>query len=217
MSEATLRESAPALDFAVESAEAVRHAAAPTVAFALRISSDVAVRSAMLQAQIRIAAPDRPYDDETQERLRDLFGPPEGWGRTLRSLLWAHATVLVPAFERTTTVELPVPCTYDFEVAAAKYLYALRDGDVPLELLFSGTVFYAGAGGALRTARISWASESAFRMPVSVWQEAVERAFPGSAWLRVRRDVFDRLVAYRTRRTLPTWEDVVDELLDGRE
>jgi Family of unknown function (DUF6084) len=217
LSEATLRETAPALDFAVESAEAVRHAAAPTVAFALRISSDVAVRSAMLQAQIRIAAPDRPYDDETQERLRDLFGPPEGWGRTLRSLLWAHATVLVPPFERTTTVELPVPCTYDFEVAAAKYLHALRDGDVPLELLFSGTVFYAGEGGALRTARISWASESAFRMPVSVWQEAVERAFPGSAWLRVRSDVFDRLVAYRTRRTLPTWEDVVDELLEGRE
>jgi hypothetical protein len=217
LSEAALRETAPALDFAVESAEAVRHAAAPTVAFALRITSDVAVRSAMLQAQIRIAAPDRPYDDETQERLRDLFGPPKGWGRTLRSLLWAHATVLVPPFERTTTVELPVPCTYDFEVAAAKYLHALRDGDVPLELLFSGTVFYAGEGGALRTARISWASESAFRMPVSVWQEAVERAFPGSAWLRVRSDVFDRLVAYRTRRTLPTWEDVVDELLEGRE
>jgi Family of unknown function (DUF6084) len=217
LSEATLRETAPALDFAVESAEAVRHAAAPTVAFALRISSDVAVRSAMLQAQIRIAAPDRLYDDETQERLRDLFGPPEGWGRTLRSLLWAHATVLVPPFERTTTVELPVPCTYDFEVAAAKYLHALRDGDVPLELLFSGTVFYAGEGGALRTARISWASESAFRMPVSVWQEAVERAFPGSAWLRVRRDAFDRLAAYRRRRTLPTWEDVVDELLEGRE
>jgi hypothetical protein len=209
--------SAPALAFAVESAQAVRHAAAPTIAFALRISSDGDVRSLMLQAQIRIAAPDRPYDDAAQERLRDLFGPPEGWGRTLRSLLWTHATLLVPPFSGTTTVELPVACTYDFEVAAAKYLHALEDGDVPLEFLFSGTVFYPGAGGALQTARLSWESESAFRMPVGVWQEAVERAFPGSAWLRVHRELFDRLAAYRARRTLPTWEAVLEELLEGRE
>jgi hypothetical protein len=217
VSEAVVVRSPPTLTFAVESAEAVRYTAAPTIAFELRIESDGDVRSMMLQAQIRIAAPARAYDDETQERLRDLFGAPEGWGRTLRSLLWTHATVLVPAFSGTTTVEVPVACTYDFEVAAAKYLHALEDGDVPLELLFSGTVFYAGESGSLRTARISWASESAFRMPVSVWQQAVESAFPGSAWLRVRRDLFDRLVAYRTRRTLPTWEAVLEELLEERE
>jgi hypothetical protein len=207
----------PGLAFAVEGAEAVRYAATPTIAFALRIESDGDVRSLMLQTQIRIAAPDRAYDDATQGRLRDLFGPPEVWGRTLRSLLWAHATLLVAPFSGTTTVELPVACTYDFEVASAKYLQALRDGDVPLEFLFSGTLFYGGAGGALRTARLSWESEAQFRLPVAVWSQAVERAFPGTAWLRVHRDVFDRLTAYRTRRTLPTWEGVLEELLEGRE
>src|SRR5204862_76390 len=116
------------------------YAAAPTIAFALRIESDADVRSLMLQTQIRIAAPDRAYDDATQERLRDLFGPPESWGRTLRSLLWAHATLLVAPFSGTTTVELPVACTYDFEVASAKYLHALRGGEVPLEFRFSGTL-----------------------------------------------------------------------------
>lgn len=217
MSKATLPETAPSLGFAVESAEAVRHAAAPTIAFTLRIESEGEVRSLMLQAQIRLAAPDRAYDEATQERLRDLFGDPADWGRTLRSLLWTHATLLVPPFSGTTTVELPVPCTYDFEVAAAKYLHALEDGEVPIELLFSGTLFYAAEDGSLRTARISWESEAAFRMPVAVWREAVERAFPGSAWLRVHRELFDRLAAYRSRRTLPTWDAVVEELLEGRE
>lgn len=216
MTPRTTVDTSPVLTFAVESAEAVRYAAAPTIAFGLEISSDGDVRSMMLQAQIRIAAPDRAYDDAAQERLRDLFGPPEGWGRTLRSLLWTHATLLVPPFSDTTTVEMPIACTYDFEVAAAKYLHALEDGDVPLEFLFSGTVFYPGAGGALQTARLSWESEAPFRMPVAVWKEAVERAFPGSAWLRVHRELFDRLAAYRARRTLPTWDAVVEELLEGR-
>lgn len=217
MAEPAVAASAPALSFEVASAEAVRHAAAPTIAFGLRVSSDGDVRSLMLAAQIRIAAPARGYDEATQARLVDLFGAPEGWGRSLRSLLWTHATVLVPPFSGDTTVELPVPCTYDFEVASAKYLHAVEDGEVPLEFLFSGTLFYAGPGGALQTARISWESEAGFRMPVGVWREAVERAFPGAAWLRVHRDVFDRLAAYRARRTLPTWDGVLEELLEGRE
>jgi hypothetical protein len=171
----------------------------------------------MLQAQLRIAAPDRGYDAATQKRLRDLFGDPADWGRTLRSLLWTHATLLVPPFSGSTTVDLEVPCTYDFEVAAAKYLHALEDGEVPLQLLFSGTLFYAAEDGGLRTARISWESEATFRMPVTVWREAVDRAFPGTAWLRVHRDLFDRLAGYRSRRTLPTWDAVVEELLEGKE
>jgi hypothetical protein len=213
---ATVAETAPALSFAVESAEAVKHAAAPTVAFVLRIESEGDVRSLMLSAQIRIAAPARGYDEETQARLADLFGRPADWGRTLRSLLWTQANLLVPAFSGVTTARLSVPCTYDFEVAASKYFHALGDGDVPLEFLFSGTLFYAGDGGALRTTRISWESEAAYRMPVAVWQQALDAHFPGAAWLRVRRDVFDRLVAYRTGRTLPTWEAVLEELLKGR-
>jgi hypothetical protein len=217
VTEAAFVQSVPTLAFSIASAEAVRYAAAPTVAFSLRIESDAEVRSTMLQAQIRIAAPERPYDAAEQERLRDLFGPPEDWGRTLRSVLWTHATVLVAPFSGTTTVELPVACTYDFEIAAAKYFHALEVGEVPLEFLFSGTLFYTGAHGDLQTARISWENEARFRLPVAVWQEAVERAFPGSAWLRVHRELFGRLAAYRARRTLPTWDAVLEELLEGRE
>ena len=51
---------------------------------------------------------------------------------------------MVRGFTGDVEFDLPVPCTYDFEVAAAKYLHALRDGEVPLRVLFSGTVFTRG-------------------------------------------------------------------------
>ena len=204
----------PSLTFAVDSAEAVRFAAAPTVAFTLRIASDKPVRSLALNAQIRIAPARRRYSERDQERLVELFGPPERWGETLRTFRWAQATALVSPFDERTTVELTVPCTYDLEIATAKYFYALDDGDVPLEFLFSGTVFFLD-GGALRTAQISWNSEAAFRMPVRAWRDAMQQHFPGSAWLRLRDDVFDRLVAYKARHSLPTWEATVEQLLEG--
>jgi hypothetical protein len=207
----------PSLDFAVESAEAVRFAAAPTVLFTLRIVSDKPVRSLALNAQIRIAPARRRYSERDQERLVELFGPPERWGETLRTFRWAQASALVPPFEDATSVELTATCTYDLEVATAKYFYALDDGDVPLEFLFSGTTFFAGDGGALQAAQIPWDCEATLRMPVRVWKQAIENHFPGSAWLRLREDVFDRLVAYKARNALPTWEATVDDLLEGRE
>ena len=207
----------PSLDFAVESAEAVRFAAAPTVLFTVRVVSDKPVRSLALNAQIRIAPARRRYSERDQERLVELFGPPERWGESLRTFLWAHASALVPPFEDETSAELTAPCTYDLEVATAKYFYALDDGDVPLELLFSGTVFFATDEGGLQAAQIPWDSEATFRMPVRMWKQAIESHFPGSAWLRLREDVFDRLVAYKARHALPTWEATVDELLEGRE
>ena len=158
----------PSLDFAVDSAEAVRFAAAPTVLFTVRVVSDKPVRSLALNAQIRIAPARRRYSDRDRERLVDLFGPPERWGETLRTFRWTQASVLVPPFETSTVVELAVPCTYDFEVATAKYFYGLDDGDVPLELLFSGTIFYLADGARLQTAQIPWESEAAFRLPVQV-------------------------------------------------
>ena len=205
----------PRLEFAVESAEAVRFAAGPTVAFSLRVTSDRPVRSLSLNAQIRIAPARRRYSDRDRERLVELFGPPERWGETLRTFRWAQTSVLVPPFERDTQVELAVPCTYDLEVATAKYFYGLEDGDVPLEFLFSGTIFFLAEDGALRTAQIPWESEANFRMPVRAWKDAMEHHFPGSAWVRVHRDVFDRLVAFKASRSLPTWEAAFEELLRG--
>jgi hypothetical protein len=208
--------SLPTLTFGVESAAAVRFAAAPTVALAIRIHSDEPVRSLALNAQIRIAATARAYDGGEEERLVELFGTRDRWGETLRGFLWTNTSIVVPQFEGTTLAELHVSCTYDFEVAAAKYLHALGDGEVPLELLFSGTVFFAGAGGLLRTAQIPWDAEASHRLPVRVWRDAMDQHFPGSAWVRLRRDAFDRLVAYKAERSLPTWESVVDELLRER-
>jgi hypothetical protein len=110
-------------------------------------------------------------------------------------------------------VDLPVPCSADFNVAAAKYFYALEGGEVPLCLLFSGTIFYAAADGALQVAQIPWEKETDFRLPVRVWQDMMNAYYPKTAWLYLRKDVFDRLYRYKTRRGLPTWEQALDSLL----
>jgi hypothetical protein len=210
-------QSLPRLSFAVDSADALRFAAAPTVAFDLVVESDKPVRSLSLNSQVRIVPTRRGYGEDDQTRLIELFGTPERWGETLRSFLWTNTTLVIPPFEGSTRVELTVPCTYDLEVAAAKYFNALGDGDVPLEFLFSGTVFYLADEGSLRTAQIPWECEAQFRLPIRIWKLAMENHFPGSAWVRLRKDVFERLVAYKGERALPTWEATMDDLLDRSE
>ena len=204
----------PQLDFDVERVEAVEHAAVPTLAFHVRIDAGGAeVRSLALNVQLRIVAQRRGYDETERERLFELFGVPADWGRTLRSLRWLTTSLTVPAFADATTVELPVPCTYDFEVVASKYLDALAGGEVPLELLFSGTVFFAGAGGSLQVVHVPWDREARCSLPVAVWRNALDYAFPGTAWLRIRRDLFERLKAYKSTRALLTWDAALEELL----
>jgi hypothetical protein len=205
---------APELAFTVLGCEPLPHAAAPAMRFSLAVDARGAVvRSVMLEAQIRIAATQRSYSEAEQAALGDLFGAPHRWSDTLRGLLWTHATVVIPPFEGATVIDLPVPCTYDFDVAAAKYLAGLQGGDIPLELLFSGTVFYPGPGGALQVTRISWSAETAYRLPVRVWRATMDHYFPDSAWVRVDRPTFDRLVAFRAREALTSWEAVADALL----
>jgi hypothetical protein len=204
---------APDLGFAITSAGPLQHAAGPTLRFELEVTSDVAIKSIALNAEIRIAATRRAYDAADQARLIELFGRPEDWGRNLHSLHWTTANVTVLPFTGRTTVEVLVPCSYDLEVAGAKYLNALEDGDVPLEFLFSGTVFYAGDDGRLQVARISWEKETAFRLPVAVWRETIERHFPGAGWLRLDRRTFERLSDYKARHALLTWEDTIEALL----
>ena len=139
------------------------------------------------------------------------------WKDTLRSLLWTHTVLQVPPFSGSTVVDMPVPCTYDLEVVAAKYFHALDDGEVPLEFLFSGTVFYAGEGVGLQVARISWEKEAEFRLPVRLWKEMMNHYFPNSAWIRLRKDAFDRLYDYKVRMGFPTWESAVEALLRASE
>lgn len=209
------RSAVPELAFTVLGCEPLRHAVSPSLRFSLAIDAHAAsVRSVMLDVQIRIAATQRGYDAAEQAQLGDLFGEAHRWGSTLRSLLWTQSTLVVPPFDGTTVVDLPVPCTYDWDVSAVKYLAGLRDGEIPLELLFSGTVFYAGASGALQINRISWNAEASHRLPVRVWRETMDHYFPGSTWLRLDREAFERLVAFRARRALTSWEGVVDALLE---
>ena len=209
----------PDLDFKVENAEVLEFAAVPSLLFKLRIENleQEPIRSVALNTQIRIATTQRHYAATEQERLLEVFGEPHRWRNTLRSLLWTHTTLQVPPFSGSTVVDMPVPCTYDLEVAGAKYFYALEDGEVPLEFLFSGTVFYAGEGGRLQVARISWEKEAEFRLPIQVWKEMMERYFPNSAWIRLRKDAFDRLYDYKVRMGLPSWEAAVEALLRASE
>ena len=200
-----------ALGFSVTGAERVVHTAVPTLRFALRVTTEVPVRSVLLDAQVQIAARRRGYDADSHERLFELFGPVGDWGTTLRTLLWARSTLVVPAFEDETTVALDIPCSYDLEVAASRYLDALAGGVVPLEFLFSGSVFYT-EGERLQTTRLPWSSEAGFDLPVAVWKETMERYFRGTAWVRLSKESFDRLSAYKSRHALATWDDALEAL-----
>jgi hypothetical protein len=204
------------LGFSVVGAARVEHTAVPTLRFALEVTSETPVRSVLLDVQIQIAARRRGYDVAAHDRLFELFGPTADWGTTLRTLLWTRTTLVVPSFEGSTVVDLDIPCSYDLEVAASRYFDALADGDVPLEFLFSGSVFYDGPDGRLQTIRLSWEQEAGYRLPVAVWKETLDRHFRGTAWLRLGKDAFDRLSAYKSRNALARWDDVVDELLEAR-
>ncbi len=208
----------PDLNFQVESAEVLEYAAAPTLLFRLYVENVTGepIRSVSLNTQIRITTAQRHYNAAEQERLQEVFGGASQWGNTLQSMLWTHTTVLVPPFSGSMVVNMPVTCTYDFEVVSAKYFHALEDGEAPLEFLFSGTIFYRGADGALQIVQIPWEKEAQYRLPIQVWKQMMDHYFPNSAWLRVRKDTFDRLYAYKARKGLPTWEDALEELLRVR-
>jgi hypothetical protein len=208
-------EAVPQLLFRIDAAAAERYSTAPALNFELRIerAGGGPVRSILLDTQIQIAARRRPYGEAEQAWLLELFGTPDRWSTTLRTLLWTRTTLVVAPFTDVAEVTLPVACSYDLEANAANYLSGLQGGEVPLEFLFSGSVFYTAAGGMLQTARISWESEAEYRLPVRVWREAMDRHFPGAAWLRLGRPAFDRLRAYKVEHGLRTLEDTVERLL----
>ncbi len=210
----------PDLGFEVTGAEAPPYAAIPTLVFKLLVANtreDERIASVMLRCQIRIAATRRHYSPEAKARLVEVFGEPERWRETVRAFVWANTSIVVPAFSASATVDLPIPCTYDFEAANTKYFDALDDGDIPLTFLFNGTVFYEAEAGSLRVAQISWEREADYRLPVAVWREMMARYYPNAAWLRLRKDVFDRLRAYQATHSLPTWEETLTSLLDASE
>ena len=206
------------LDFECLGAEAQRYAAAPTVLFRIRVTvtSGAPVHAVALRAQIRIEPVRRRYDDEEAAALVDLFGSRERWGETLKPLQLAFVTQMVPSFTGSTETALALPCSYDFDVAANKYLYSLHDGVVPLLMLFSGTWFRPGPEG-LSVLPIPWDKEISFGLPVAVWRQAMDQHFPASAWLRLGRDAFDALYRYRAANAMVSWDDAVTRLLKEAE
>jgi hypothetical protein len=210
------------LTFSVLEARAEPHAATPTITFRVRAeeADGRRVHAVALRCQIRIEPQRRRYGDEEEERLYELFGDTPQWGDSLRPFLWTHAGITVAGFDGAGEFDLPVACTYDFEVAAAKYLHALGDGEVPLLFLFSGTVFTPGASG-FAAEPLSWSSDATFRMPVAVWRSTMDLYFPGGGYIRLDRDTIDDLQRYKAQKGLPTWDQALGHLLkeagaDGR-
>jgi hypothetical protein len=206
----------PDLEITVEKAEVVPFAASPTLGFKLRVqNADAAeaIHTVVLRCQIQIEVSRRRYTASDQERLRDLFGEPERWGQTLRNLHWMNATAVVPQFSGVTSVDLEVPCTFDFSIATTKYFHGLSEGDIPVCLMFSGTVFYADPEGALQVAPISWTKETRFRLPLKVWKDMMDTYYPNTAWLCLRRDVFEDLQRFKVERGIPTWEQAIELML----
>jgi len=206
----------PDLQLTVEGAEVVQFAAAPLLAFKVRIvniPNDEIIHTVALRAQIQIEVSRRKYDSNEQARLLDLFGEPDRWGQTLRSLLWTHASVVVPGFTGSVLANIPVACTFDFNVAATKYFHGVTSGDLPLCFQFSGTVFYMGEDGTLQVAPISWDKESKYRLPVKVWKSLMDAHYPNSAWLSLHRDTFEKLSQFKRREGIPTWDEALDRAL----
>jgi Family of unknown function (DUF6084) len=203
------------LEFAALGARPVKYAAAPMLTLDLQISETGGreVYMIALTIQLMIEPARRSYDDATRERLVELFGAPERWAVTTRSLVWSKLDVLVPAFTGTTTVAVPIACHYDLELAAAKYLHSLPDGVAPLALHFNGMIYYPGEDAGLQMALIPWSKSIDFRMPVSVWQETIAHYYPGTAWVAVRADTFEALQREKLARGLATLDACVSALL----
>jgi hypothetical protein len=204
----------PELVFDCPGARSDPYAAGPTMTFRLRIAETTGerVHAIALRCQMRIEPQKRRYTDAEAQQLDGLFGDRSRWAETLRPLQFAEVSAMVPGFTGSVEIDVAVPCTYDLEIAATSYFHALDEGDIPLVLLFSGTVFLRGDNG-FNVAQVPWHKEATCRVPVTEWRAMMDRFFPNSGWLRLSRDTLAALGAYKNARVLPTWEQAVTALL----
>lgn len=205
----------PDLDFKIVGLETATRGLMPLLHFKLKIMTAASepIQALLLNAQIQIQSPQRSYTASEKEKLVELFGAPERWGQTLRNRLWTHANVTVGNFTSETEAVLSVPCSYDLNIAGAKYFYALDSGEIPLLFLFSGSIFYTTPEGRLQVERVSWNKECAYRLPVQEWKTLMERHYPNTGWLYLQRETLDRLWAYKRQSGLATWEQTIEQLL----
>lgn len=176
---------------------------------------DDPVHAIALRCQVRIEPLRRPYSDEEAAGLLDLFGPRARWSTTQRTFLWQHSTAMVQGFTGGTQVGLPLECTYDFEVTGAKYMHALRDGTIPLQFLFSGTVFVQGGRG-FEVQQVPWDREDRYDLPVAVWRDLIQMHYPNTGWVRLGRDTLDALASYKSDHGMLGFDDAITSLLSAR-
>jgi hypothetical protein len=191
-----------------------RYAVVPSMTFILRISETTGqqVDAIALRCQIRIEPARRRYSDAEAQRLKDLFGDTQRWADTLKPLQFTTVSIMVPGFTGSTEIDLPVTFTYDLDIGSTRYFAGLEAGEVPLLLLFSGTVF-GTADGKLQVQQVPWSKETSYRLPVSIWRAAIDAHFPNAAWIKISRETLDELQRFKTRLALATWDATVTELL----
>jgi hypothetical protein len=202
------------LVFDCTGARADRYAVVPALTLTLRISetSGQRIEAIALRCQIRIEPARRRYSAAEAERLNDLFGDTERWANTLRPMQLVTVSTMVPGFSGSTETELPINFTYDLEIGSARYFASLDEGEVPLLLLFSGTVFSV-VDGRIQVQQVPWSKEAAYRIPVSVWREAIDAHFPNTAWIKMSRHTLEELHRFKTAHALPTWDRTLQALL----
>jgi len=206
----------PAPEFTVLGARAVEHAAAPTLSLTLGVSEPQGreVFAIALRTQIQFEPATRTYTPETKALLVELFGEPERWAGTTHSFVWAVEDVMIPSFTATSTFEIAVPCTYDLELAATKYLYALPDGEAPLSLHFSGSIFYPAAQGRMQMAQIPWSTTTRFELPVGTWKRMIAGHYPDRGWVALSSHTLERLYRRKAEQGATTFDACVSDLLD---
>jgi Family of unknown function (DUF6084) len=203
------------LSFEVVGARVDPYAASPAILLRVAVAekSGACIDAIALRAQIRIEVARRRYLPQESALLVELFGDPSRYAQTLKPMLWAHATATVLGFETATEFELPVPCSYDFEVASHKYLASLTEGAIPLNVMFSGSVF-VGTPGGVTAELVPWNCEARYRLDVALWRQAMDAFFPNAAWIRVNRSLFDELRRFKIATGLPTWDAALERLCE---
>jgi Family of unknown function (DUF6084) len=210
----------PDLRFRIGEVGAMLYAASPTIACRLYIVNgipDEPIQSISLNCQVQLQPLGHAYTAVEETKLLDLFGERERWGQTMKPLHWTNVVLKIAPFTGETAVDLPLPCSLDFEVATNKYFYGLEAGSIAVTAMFSGTVFYSVGQNAIQIAQIPWDREARFNLPLEAWKKAINAHYPDAAWLRLPWEVFDRLYLYKVAHRIPMWQDVVNRLLDQAE
>ena len=207
----------PDLDFQIINAEVKPYAAVPTLSFKLQITNAVAgeeVYAAAIKCQVIVEATKRSYSEDEKSKLREVFGEPKRWEETVKGLFWTNVTIPVPRFTGSTVIDVPIASSEDHLMAAGKYFYSVKDGEIPLAFLFSGTLFYKNAEDKLQVTQVPWNKEAAYKMPAFLWQQMMDTYFPNARWIQLRNDIFDKLYRYKAAGSFPSLESCIESLLE---